>query len=36
MGAKTVHAHAHLRTLGGVKNTAENLKVAIAGKTHEF
>ena len=36
MGAKTVHAHSHLRTLGGVKNTAENLKVAIAGETHEF
>jgi rubrerythrin len=34
--AETVHAHAHLRALGGVKSTAENLKVAIAGETHEF
>jgi rubrerythrin len=34
--AETVHAHAHLRTLGGVKSTAENLKEAIAGETHEF
>ncbi len=34
--AETVHAHAHLRTLGGVKTTAENLKEAIAGETHEF
>ena len=34
--AETVHAHAHLRTLDGVKSTAENLKEAIAGETHEF
>jgi rubrerythrin len=34
--AETVHAHAHLRTLGEVKGTAENLKTAIAGETHEF
>jgi rubrerythrin len=34
--AETVHAHAHLRTVGGVKSTAENLKAAIAGETHEF
>jgi rubrerythrin len=34
--AETVHAHAHLRALGGVKTTAENLKQAIAGETHEF
>jgi rubrerythrin len=34
--AETVHAHAHLRTLGGVRSTAENLKEAIAGETHEF
>ncbi len=25
-----------MRILGGVKSTAENLKVAIAGETHEF
>ena len=34
--AETVHAHAHLRTLGEVKSTAENLKAAIGGETHEF
>jgi rubrerythrin len=34
--AETVHAHAHLRTLGGVKSTAENLKEAVSGETHEF
>ena len=34
--AETVHAHAHLRTLKGVGSTVDNLKVAIAGETHEF
>ena len=34
--AETVHAHAHLRVLGGVKGTAENLQDAIAGEGHEF
>lgn len=34
--AETVHAHAHLRTAGGIKTTAENLQVAISGETHEF
>ncbi|MEW5735427.1 MAG: rubrerythrin family protein, partial [Thermodesulfobacteriota bacterium] len=34
--AETVHAHSHLRVMGGVKTTAENLKEAIAGETHEF
>lgn len=34
--AETVHAHAHLRTLGGIKSTVENLKEAISGETHEF
>ncbi|MDQ1331684.1 MAG: hypothetical protein QG578_1952 [Thermodesulfobacteriota bacterium] len=34
--AETVHAHAHLKTAGGIKSTAENLKEAIAGETHEF
>jgi rubrerythrin len=34
--AETVHAHAHLRALGHVKSTAENLKGAVAGETHEF
>lgn len=34
--AETVHAHAHLRALGEIGNTADNLKVAVAGETHEF
>lgn len=34
--AETVHAHAHLRALKGVRSTAENLKEAIRGETHEF
>ena len=34
--AETVHAHAHLRTLGRIKSTAENLKEAIEGETHEY
>ncbi len=34
--AETVHAHAHLRALGGVKDTKENVKAAIAGEHHEF
>lgn len=34
--AETVHAHNHLKVLKGIKDTAENLKEAIAGETHEF
>jgi len=34
--AETVHAHAHLRALGEIGSTEENLKVAVAGETHEF
>jgi rubrerythrin len=34
--AETVHAHAHLKVLGKVKSTADNLKDAIVGETHEF
>jgi len=34
--AETVHAHAHLKALGGINSTVENLKEAIAGETHEF
>jgi len=34
--AETVHAHAHFRALGGIQSTAENLKSAISGETHEF
>ncbi|WP_281185510.1 rubrerythrin family protein [Trichlorobacter lovleyi] len=34
--AETVHAHAHLKALGGIKSTKENLQEAIGGETHEF
>ncbi len=34
--AETVHAHAHLRVLGGIRSTTENLKEAVAGEGHEF
>ena len=34
--AETVHAHSHLRVLGGVKGTAENLETAIEGEGFEF
>jgi len=34
--AETVHAHAHLRVMGGVKTTAENLQAAIDGEGFEF
>jgi rubrerythrin len=34
--AETVHAHAHLRALGGIKGTADNLREAIGGETFEF
>ena len=34
--AETVHAHAHLRAMGGIEDTAANLADAIAGEGHEF
>jgi rubrerythrin len=34
--AETVHAHAHLRAMGGIETTSDNLKAAISGETHEF
>ncbi|MBS3919623.1 MAG: rubrerythrin family protein [Deltaproteobacteria bacterium] len=34
--AETVHAHSHLRVLGGIKSTKENLQAAVVGETHEF
>jgi len=34
--AETVHAHAHLRTLGEIRTTADNLKAAVSGETFEF
>lgn len=33
--AETVHAHNHLRAMDGIKSTAENLEVAIAGENYE-
>ena len=34
--AETIHAHAHLRVMGGIKATAENLQAAIEGEGYEF
>ena len=34
--AETVHALAHLRAMGGVKSTEENLTEAVAGEGFEF
>lgn len=34
--AETVHAHAHLRAMGGVKDTRQNLQAAIEGEAYEF
>jgi len=34
--AETIHAHNHLRVLGGIKSTKENLQEAVDGETHEF
>jgi rubrerythrin len=34
--AETIHAHAHLRALKGIRSTKENLQEAVAGETHEF
>lgn len=34
--AETVHAHNHLKELGAVKSTKENLEQAINGESYEF
>ncbi len=34
--AETVHALNHLRVMGQVKTTADNLGAAVSGETHEF
>ena len=34
--AETIHALGHLRNMGGVGTTVENLKAAVAGETYEF
>ncbi len=34
--AETVHAHSHLREMGGIRTTKDNLQTAINGEVHEF
>jgi rubrerythrin len=34
--AETIHALGHLRNMGGIGTTLENLKAAVAGETYEF
>jgi rubrerythrin len=34
--AETVHAHNHLRVMGQVKTTVDNLSTAVSGETYEF
>lgn len=34
--AETVHAHNHLKELGGIRSTKENLEEAITGESFEF
>jgi rubrerythrin len=34
--AETVHAHNHLRAMGGIKSTIENINAAIEGEHYEF
>lgn len=34
--AETVHAHAHLRVMQGIKDTAQNLQAAIDGEGYEY
>jgi rubrerythrin len=34
--AETVHAHNHLRIMGGIHTTKENINEAINGETYEF
>ncbi len=34
--AETIHAHAHLRVMGEIKSTADNLQAGIDGEGYEF
>ena len=34
--AETVHAHNHLREMGGIRTTRENLEEAVNGEVYEF
>ncbi len=34
--AEALHAQGHLKAMGGIKSTSENLETAISGETYEF
>lgn len=34
--AETIHAHAHLRAMGDIKSTEQNLQEAVEGESYEF
>ncbi len=34
--AETIHAHNHLKAMGAIKSTAENLQEGVDGETYEF
>lgn len=34
--AETIHAHSHLRAMGAIGATKDNLKAAVEGETYEF
>lgn len=34
--AETIHAHAHLKAMGGIKSTLENLETAVEGERFEY
>ncbi|MGD0283662.1 MAG: rubrerythrin family protein [Dissulfurispiraceae bacterium] len=34
--SETIHAHNHLREMGGIKTTKENLEAALQGEVYEF
>ena len=34
--AETIHAHNHLKEMGGIKTTKENLEAALQGEVYEF
>ena len=36
MTAKTIHAHAHFRVMGGIGETTDNLAAAVEGEGFEF
>jgi len=34
--AETIHAHGHLKAMGGIGSTTDNLQAAIEGETYEY